>query len=164
YDTVPPAYGKHNPVAADLGIHIYDSSDRPPVEKLVHNLEHGWTIVWYDDTVAGDDNAMQDLQATADKFDANGNDPRYDLIIAPWTADDGEGRPIPDDKHIAFTHWSIHQPTYDPQVFSDANQNQTQLPAFGESEYCTAFSGAALDSFMKKFPYDDAPEGFLWHQ
>ena len=25
--------------------------------------------------------------------------------------------PIPDGKHIAFTHWSIHQPTFDAEVF-----------------------------------------------
>lgn len=156
YSVQPPSFGAHNPSPADSGIHLYDVEDRPEVERLVHNLEHGWTIVWYDDSVASDDSQMQVLEATAEKFDAQGDDPRYNMIIAPWTSEDGD--PIPEGKHIALTHWSIHQPTYKP-----ATSNQ-QPESFGESLYCDTFSGAALDSFMKKYPYDDAPEGFLWHQ
>ena len=158
YDTVPPSYGPHNPSADNSGSHFFTADDRPDVEVLVHNLEHGWTIVWYDESVANDDAQMKLLRATADKFDQHGSDPRYNMIIAPWTEDDGEGRPIPEGKHLAFTHWSIHQPVYAPPTGSE------QVPSFGESQYCSAFSGAALDDFMKKFPYDDAPEGFLWHQ
>ncbi len=157
YDTVPPSYGSHNPTADSSGSHFFAADDRPPVEVLVHNLEHGWTIVWYDESVAGDDTEVQVLKATAAKFDEHGTDPRYNMIIAPWTAADGQGQPIPEGKHIAFTHWSIHQPVYSPPTGSDP------VPSFGESQYCSAFSGAALDAFMKQFPYDDAPEGYLWH-
>jgi Protein of unknown function (DUF3105) len=158
YDTVPPAYGPHNPSADSSGKHFFTAEERPPLEVLVHNLEHGWTIVWYDESVAADDTAMQELKATAAKFDKHGTDPRYNMIIAPWTKNDGEGQPIPDGKHIAFTHWSIHQPVYSPPTSSK------QPASFGELQYCSSFSGAALAAFMKKFPYDDAPEGFLWHQ
>jgi hypothetical protein len=160
YETTPPSYGAHNPTPADSGIHIYTAEDRPEIERLVHNLEHGWTIVWYDESVAGDDDQMQVLQATADKFDDFGSDPRYNVIIAPWTSDDGQGKPIPEGKHIAFTHWSIHQPTYDESAF----QGEGDIPSWGESQYCSEFSGGALDEFMRKYPYDDAPEGYLWHQ
>jgi Protein of unknown function (DUF3105) len=158
YDTVPPAYGPHNPTADSSGKHFFTADDRPPLEVLVHNLEHGWTIVWYDESVAANDAQMQVLKATAAKFDAHGSDPRYNMIIAPWTSTDGEGQPIPDGKHIAFTHWSIHQPVYSPPTSS-------KPPAsFGELQYCSSFSGAALTAFMQKYPYDDAPEGYLWHQ
>ena len=122
----------------------------------MHNQEHGWTIVWYDETIADDAEQMKLLKATADKFDSHGQDPNYNMIIAPWTKDDGD--PIADGKHIAFTHWSIHQPTWDPEMFKQRTQS------YGESQYCDTFSGEALDTFMKKFPYDDAPEGNLWHQ
>ena len=54
YQTTPPSFGPHNPVPADQGNHFFTADDRPPVEVLVHNLEHGWTIVWYDETVAAD--------------------------------------------------------------------------------------------------------------
>jgi hypothetical protein len=156
YTVQPPSFGAHNPSAAEGGIHMYATDDRPQVEQLVHNLEHGWTIVWYDDSVASDDSQMQVLEATATKFDAEGDDPRSNMIIAPWTSDDGSA--IPGGKHIALTHWSIHQPTYKPPT------SNASPPSFGESLYCDRFSGDALDSFMKKYPYDDAPEGYLWHQ
>ncbi len=158
YDVVPPSFGPHNPTAAEGGIHMYTESDRPEVEVLVHNLEHGWTIVWYDESVASDEEQMRQLEATAAKFDAEGANPKFNMIIAPWTEEDGQGRPIPDGKHIALTHWSIHQPEYDESVFSE------QPASWGESLYCDTFSGEALDDFMKRFPYDDSPEGFLWHR
>jgi hypothetical protein len=166
YATTPPSFGKHNPSADTSGTHFYTAEDRPPVEVLVHNLEHGWTIVWYDDTVAGDNYAMDVLRATADKFDGHGSDPRYNMIIAPWTSDDGEGTPIPDDKHIAFTHWSIHHPTFDASAWDghDVSRGDPAIPSWGESQYCTSFSGEVLSDFMTQFPYDDAPEGFLWHR
>ena len=40
---------------------------------------------------------------------------------------------IPDGKHIAITHWSIHQPTFDPSVFEKA---EGDIPSFGVSQYC----------------------------
>ncbi len=158
YPVVPPSFGPHNPSADDSGAHLFTASDRPDVELLVHNLEHGWTIVWYDETAADDPDTMRELKATAAKFDAEGNDPKFNMIIAPWTSDDGGGRPIPDGKHIALTHWSIHQPVYKPPTNDDPQE------PFGESLYCDTFSGEALADFMKKYPYDDAPEGYLWHQ
>jgi hypothetical protein len=164
YETVPPSYGAHNPTSADAGVHFYTAEDRPELEMLVHNLEHGWTIVWYDESVAADDDAVDVLKGTAKKFDQFGSDPQYDVIFAPWLPDDGEGQPIPDGKHIAFTHWSIHQPEFDAQVYQDAADSGDDIPSWGESQYCSTFSGAALDDFMTKYPYDDAPEGYLWHR
>jgi hypothetical protein len=166
YQTTPPSFGPHNPTPADQGVHFYTADDRPPVEVLVHNLEHGWTIVWYDDSVAGDKGAMDVLKATADKFDGHGSDPSYNVIIAPWTSDDGGGDPIPEGKHIAFTHWSIHHKTFNPNAWDGHNvsDGDQPIPSFGESQYCSTFSGEALSDFMTQFPYDDAPEGFLWHQ
>jgi len=155
YSVQPPPFGSHNPTPDSSGKHFFSTDDRPPVEVLVHNEEHGWTIVWYDETIGNDSEQLKQLKATADKFDAHGQDPTYNMIIAPWTKDDGT--PIPDGKHIAFTHWSIHQPKWNPDTFK-------QDPSYGESQYCDSFSGEALDTFMKKFPYDDAPEGNLWHQ
>lgn len=43
YKTNPPTSGNHNPVPADDGAY----SKAPPIERLVHSLEHGRIIVWY---------------------------------------------------------------------------------------------------------------------
>ncbi len=163
YETSPPSFGPHNPTPANIGIHMYTAEDRPDVEVLVHNLEHGWTIAWYDESIADDKEQMKLLEATADKFDAHGSDPEFNLIIAPWLSKDQGGGVIPDGKHIAFTHWSIHQPKFDASVFEGAQEAETDIPSFGESQYCSEFSGGALADFMKKYPYDDSPEGYLWH-
>jgi hypothetical protein len=166
YATTPPAFGMHNPSPDTSGIHFYTADDRPPVEVLVHNLEHGWTIVWYDESVAGDSGTVDVLKATADKFDGHGNDPSDNMIDAPATSSDGAGTPNPDGKHIAFTHWSIHHQTFDPNAWDGHNvaDGEPAIPSFGESEYCSSFSGAALGDFMQKYPYDDSPEGFLWYR
>jgi hypothetical protein len=156
YAVQPPSFGPHRPVTADRGIHFYSVDDRPEVEMLVHNLEHGWTIVWYDENL--DDAQLDDLRATAEKFDAFGTDPEYNVIFAPWTEADGD--PIPDDKQIAFVHWSVHQPEYDASFY----QQGDAIDSWGQSQFCANFSGAALEDFMQQYPYDDAPEGYLWHQ
>ena len=33
---------------------FYTKDSRPELEALVHNLEHGFTILWYDETAADD--------------------------------------------------------------------------------------------------------------
>ena len=47
YAQSPPDSGKHYPTPAPFTKHFYAEADRPPVETLVHNLEHGYTVVWY---------------------------------------------------------------------------------------------------------------------
>ena len=84
------------------------------------------------------------------------SDPQYNVIFAPWTAEDGDK--FPEGKQIALTHWSVHQPDYDPSFF------QGDVESWGESQFCASYSGGALDEFMNRYPYDDAPEGYLWHQ
>lgn len=157
YETTPPSFGPHNPTADTSRTYFYTADDRPDAEVLVHNLEHGWTIVWYDDATADNDAAMDSLRDAATNLEQSGG-PENNVIIAPWTADDG-GDPFPEGKHVAFTHWSVHQPEYDPEVFQ-----QESVPSFGVSQFCSSFSGEGLEDFMEKYPYDDAPEGYLWHQ
>ena len=43
YDTNPPTSGPH---AGTVPANFYDVA--PPDENLVHNLEHGYVIIWYD--------------------------------------------------------------------------------------------------------------------
>ncbi|MDQ3276405.1 MAG: DUF3105 domain-containing protein, partial [Actinomycetota bacterium] len=52
--SAPPASGNHSSRWAVLSPPFYGVADRPKVSVLVHNLEHGYNILWYDETVAGD--------------------------------------------------------------------------------------------------------------
>src|SRR3712207_6298959 len=66
YTEFPPASGQHYAAPAPFGRHFYTMADRPPVEALVHNLEHGYTIVWYRD--GAPDDQVKALQRAAKTF------------------------------------------------------------------------------------------------
>lgn len=141
YDTAPPAFGPHwgtwpgHPQGPTLRT-FYTAEDRPEVEYLVHSLEHGNTIVWYDDTITPESAGYKALRNIAGKV----SDSKY-LIVAPWKAADGDK--FADGKHVALTHWS-----------GKAKDEQQ-----GVWQYCDAPSGGAIEKFMKDYPKEDAPEG-----
>ncbi len=147
YDTAPPAFGAHWNV---LGIapatfreKFYDASDRPELEALVHNLEHGYTIMWYDETIADSATKLAQVKAIARKFKESGDNQNFrnKFIAAPWTDEDEDGKKFPDGQHVAFTHWK-----------GDTTKST------GVWQYCSDVSGEALVAFTDKYPYTDAPE------
>lgn len=156
YTTAPPAFGPHwneaNVAPADMSRKFYSADDRPDLEALVHNLEHGYTIVWYDETVSEDE--LDLLRVIGDKFAGTSNF-RYKFIAAPWTAADAKETAVAGDKktefpsgtHIALTHWYA-----DPANPTEAS---TQKGVF---QYCEGISGEAIKDFMQKYPYTDTPE------
>jgi hypothetical protein len=146
YEDAPPAFGPHwgewlQPTEVRK---FYTADDRPPVERLVHSLEHGWTILWYDETIADDGAAVEDLEAIAEKF-PDIEDPEQKIIIAPWTADDG-GKGFPGDTHLALTHWSMGGTNGNP----DGQR--------GVWSYCSEVSGEVVADFMSDYPSTDSPE------
>jgi hypothetical protein len=144
FEDSPPAFGQHYNVWDGIERKLYSESDRPDVGELVHNLEHGYTILWYDETVAGDEAMMDDLRGIASKKSSTTN-LRDKFKAVPWTSEDGD--PFPSGQHVAMTHWSVGG--------SDAAQGGEQVGVF---QYCSAPSGEALEEFMKQYPYMDSPE------
>src|SRR6185436_3509445 len=58
YNSDPPTSGEHYPVPAEAG--FYTAEDEvPPDEQLVHNLEHGYVIIWYNCDDLTDDECEQ---------------------------------------------------------------------------------------------------------
>jgi len=152
YDQSPPAAGPHWGQFLTGGQirKFWTAEDRPPVERLVHSLEHGWTILWYDDTVAKDSAQVDDLKEMAeDVFNGSGLDDKF--MAAPWTAADVEdrGSDFPDGTHLALTHWSMGGTHGNPD------------DQVGIHQFCEAVSGAAVADFMEDYPSRDAPEGEL---
>jgi hypothetical protein len=91
YETVPPTSGPHYELPAPLR-RFYTTGDRPPVEVLVHNLEHGYTIVWYMGSLEAQQiEALRRLADRTEKF-----------VAAPW--DESYGR-FPAGKRIGITRW-----------------------------------------------------------
>ncbi len=143
YPDAPPAFGQHWSTWDGMEKKFYSSADRPELGLLVHNLEHGYTIMWYDESIADDSAAMDEVKAIAKKFTGTDNF-RMKFKAVPWTSEDGKA--FPDGQHVAFTHWSIGGAGEDLD-------NQV-----GVTQYCSEVSGAALKTFMSDYPYMDSPE------
>jgi len=152
YTTAPAAFGQHwneaGVAPAPFNRKFYTEKDRPELEALVHNSEHGYTILWYDETAADDDSTMNEIEALSDKFRSDSDNLRFKFIAAPWTsADEKESGKFPDGKHVAFSHWSVGGAGE-----SDASKQ------VGVFQYCSDPSGSALEKFMLDYPYTDSPE------
>ena len=132
YTTIPPASGPHNGTAVTVNSRgFYTPQDVPAVEELVHNLEHGYNILWYLPTL--DPRAIDSLKQIAEKMR---DDAKYrKFIAAPW---DPEKRGnFPKGKQIAMSHWGAKE---------------------GFRQYCGIVSGEAIENFVKAHPSGDSPE------
>ena len=131
YDTVPPSSGKHFATPIVPARAFYTASDRPVLENLGHNLEHGYTIVWYDETtpkVQQDELKKLAPLARDDKFAG----PKF--IVSAWDQTRGA---FPAGKHIAISHWGAKA---------------------GHRQLCGQVSGDVIKSFVQTYPYTDSPE------
>lgn len=144
YDRFPPDSGPHYASPAPFTKRFYGTNDRPPVETLVHNLEHGYTVAWYRDTMP--ERQQDQLERISKTFSGDEDyDPQNKFIAAPWTEADGAG--FPAGKDVALAHW-----TADPNNPSEPTAQQ------GVRQACTAVSGAAVQDFMAKYPAVSSPE------
>ena len=109
YEDAPPAFGPHwneaGVAPAPIERKFYTADDRPELEALVHNLEHGYTILWYDETIADDDDAMTEIRGDRRQVRRHDELPRQVHRRAVDVRRRG-GKKFPDGQHVAFTHWS----------------------------------------------------------
>ncbi len=144
YPDSPPAFGTHYAAPQPMTRKFYTADDRPDVGTLVHNLEHGFTVLWYDETIAEDKAQLAAVRAITDKYPAtSGLEDKF--MAAPWTSGDGDG--FPDGAHVALTHWT-----------SGGTNGNPDKPT-GVWQYCNGVSGQAVKGFVADYPFTDAPEG-----
>jgi hypothetical protein len=131
YTTVPPAFGEHFVSPAYPALPFYTAADRPRMETLVHNLEHGYTVLWYtkDTPQAQVDQLKQIADRARSMPETSGK-----FIVSAW--DDAYGT-FPAGKKIGISHWG-------------ATTAHRQL--------CGAVSGEAIKAFVTAHPYSDSPE------
>jgi hypothetical protein len=133
YEQVPPSSGPHWAAPAFPAREFYTKADRPPMEQLVHNLEHGYTILWYDDTLKGEQlETLKDIAASAREQDPTG--PGGKFVVSRW--DEAYGT-FPEGKHVALSHWGAEQ---------------------GHRQLCGQVSGEVVNRFIERFPASDSPE------
>lgn len=131
YPTAPPAFGEHYPSPEYPASAFYTPDDRPAMEALVHNLEHGYTVVWYEESLPEEQQQQlrriaelaREMDETAGKF-----------IVSAW--DDSYGE-FPEGKPVAISHWGAED---------------------GYRQYCGAVSGEVIEQFVEDHPYTDSPE------
>ena len=99
----------------------------------MHNLEHGYTVVWYDSTIKGDDlQALKDLAASARTSDAG-----------------RAGRSS--SCRRGTTPTASSRPASTSACRTGARRTATSSSA-------ARSAAPALDKFMTKYPSTDAPE------
>lgn len=123
YSSDPPSSGRHYPSELEAG--FYEENVYPyPAGYLVHNLEHGYVIIWYNcDLLSAA--ACDDLKAQIEAvMEEAGNS---ELIAYPWPSLE-----VP----VAMTSWGMMQrfETFDPEqavAFIRANRNSSRAPEPG---------------------------------
>jgi len=141
YATVPPSTGPHFVQPAVDGRGFYTAVDSPPIETLVHNLEHGYTVLWY---LPGEEQAQGATLRQVAEVGARLDPSKGKLIVAPWN--DAYGA-FPAGKKYALSHWSA---TLDAQ-----GQIASQA---GHRQLCGALSGQVVLDFVTRYPSTDSPE------
>ena len=142
YSTVPPSSGAHLASPALSDRRVYTTADAPAIEALVHNLEHGYTILWYDRSVEKQQSAA--FEALAKKVNAL-PESAGKFIIAPWDPSYGA---FPEGKKYALSHWSAD---VDVQTRKVSNTR-------GNRQLCGGLSSAVVEDFVKQHPWSSAPE------
>lgn len=80
YEVNPPAGGAHTPEAASEG--VYDPGEAPADGPLVHALEHGFIVIWYDPTIsAADLERLEDIAEDEDYSNATLLVPREGMDV-----------------------------------------------------------------------------------
>lgn len=95
YPSQPPASGPHAPTTLAAGVY----TSPPPMDTLLHSLEHGAAIVWYDpDAPAADVAEIQDFYADPEVGDR--------IIVAPYDyPDQAEAGALPEGTQMALVSW-----------------------------------------------------------
>jgi hypothetical protein len=125
YATSPPTSGNHYATPADAG---FSDTEIVP-EQLVHNMEHGQIIVWYDSEAPG---------STIDAIETVVEDDALALLATPYPD-------VPTGKELVFTAWGASQACEDfsSEVFCEFRREfqgrgpeQVGIPTFDEE--CSA--------------------------
>ena len=130
YATVPPTSGQHFPTWLPSSRNFYAADDEPVVEQVEHNLEHGYTVVWYATTLPKSDIAA--LEGLSANIASSLPDRKF--LVVPWNPQYGA---LPADKTVAISHWGAKN---------------------GFRQLCGQVSGEAIQQFVQDHPSTDSPE------
>ena len=89
YSSLPATSGPHWNGPANWGVY-----STPQIEtQLIHNLEHGGIVIWYD-PAAVDADSIDTLTQYVSRQTASGLSGRFKFILSPWGGEDPLPAPI----------------------------------------------------------------------
>lgn len=91
YSSLPATSGPHWDPSGLANWGVYSTPQ--PESQLVHSLEHGGIVIWYDPEQL-DAAGVQALEDYVDRQTASGISGRYKFILSPWGAADALPAPI----------------------------------------------------------------------
>lgn len=95
YPSTPPASGPHN--AIPYGSGVYNTP--PPIDRVIHSLEHGAAIVWYSPDASGEE--LERIRSFYDEAQVGGR-----VIVAPYDyPSDGAAGSLPAGTEMALVAW-----------------------------------------------------------
>jgi hypothetical protein len=128
YPSTPPTSGPHEDGTVPAG--VYDTP--PPMGPLLHSLEHGAAVVWYDPDAPADELDRIKAFYEQDPSDVPAGQDR--VIVAPYEyeAAEGAGR-LPDGTAMALVAWHRLRTCGEPslEVALDFTSRFAAPPALG---------------------------------
>lgn len=128
YPSLPPASGPHS--GTTLGAGVYD--DPPAMDLLIHSLEHGAAVIWYDP-----DAPAEVVDRIRDFYQQNDPVRQDRVIVAPYDyPDGGEAGLLPPGTQMAFVAWHRLQTCAEPSLAAAFDfTSQYAFPTFGGRQY-----------------------------
>lgn len=142
YARLPPDSGPHYDTPAPFDTKFYTTADRPAVETLVHNLEHGYVVIWYRSTLSARE--VKEIQAITKTF--SGQTLQDKVVAAPWDPAT-DGGDFPAGTNLTLARWYA-----DPAAPTDTSKQK------GIRLSCAAVSGEVVAKFRTDYPTEAAPE------
>ena len=126
YASTPPASGPHNEITFGAGVY----SSAPPIERVLHSLEHGAAVVWYAPDASGPE--LERIRAFYEDDEVGGR-----VIVAPYDfPEQGAAGVLPAGTRMALVSWH-HVETCDqlslPAAFGFTSSYAA--PPFGQRRY-----------------------------
>ena len=95
YASAPPASGPHNEITFGAGVY----STAPPIERVLHSLEHGAAVVWYAPDVTGEE--LERIRAFYEDEEVGGR-----VIVAPYDyPEEGSAGVLPAGTRMSLVSW-----------------------------------------------------------
>jgi Protein of unknown function (DUF3105) len=126
YASTPPASGPHNEVTFGAGVY----STPPPIERVLHSLEHGAAIVWHAPDATGQE--LERIRAFYEDDAVGGR-----VIVAPYDyPEQGVAGVLPAGSRMSLVAWHHVQTCDDislPAAFGFTSNYAA--PPFGQRQY-----------------------------